>query len=82
MATSSDELNLLENRLTGIEASPQRKKGRIMNTKRKFPVRESTGNLFADLGFPNAEREQLKAQLTLRIYRLNQAAWPHPGAGG
>lgn len=33
-------------------------------------IRESSGNIFADLGFPNAEREQLKAQLTLRIYRL------------
>jgi predicted XRE-type DNA-binding protein len=41
-----------------------------MKTKRKLPIRESTGNIFADLGFPNAEREQLKAHLTLRIYRL------------
>jgi predicted XRE-type DNA-binding protein len=41
-----------------------------MKTKRKIPVRESAGNVFADLGFPNAEREQLKAHLTLRIYRL------------
>ncbi len=41
-----------------------------MKAKCKVPVRESTGNIFADLGFPNAEREQLKAQLTLRIYRL------------
>ena len=35
------------------------------NTK----VEESTGNVFADLGFPNAEREQLKAKLMLEIYR-------------
>jgi predicted XRE-type DNA-binding protein len=41
-----------------------------MNTERKIPVRESTGNVFADLGFPNAEREQLKAHIALRIYRL------------
>lgn len=26
--------------------------------------------MFADLGFPNPEREQLKARLTLHIYRL------------
>ena len=33
-------------------------------------VSESSGNVFADLGFPNSQREQLKAHLTLRIYRL------------
>jgi predicted XRE-type DNA-binding protein len=32
-------------------------------------VTESSGNVFADLGFPNAEREQLKAKLRLEIYR-------------
>jgi predicted XRE-type DNA-binding protein len=36
----------------------------------KIKITESSGNVFADLGFPNAEREQLKAHLTLRIYRL------------
>ena len=41
-----------------------------MKKKGKIQIRESTGNVFADLGFPNAEREQLKAHLTLRIYRL------------
>jgi predicted XRE-type DNA-binding protein len=41
-----------------------------MKKKRKIQIRESSGNVFADLGFPNAEREQLKAHLTLRIYRL------------
>ena len=30
---------------------------------------ESSGNVFQDLGLPNAEEELLKAQLTLRIYR-------------
>ncbi|MGD0776242.1 MAG: helix-turn-helix transcriptional regulator [Candidatus Solibacter sp.] len=33
-------------------------------------VKEGSGNVFADLGFPNPEREQLKARLTLQIYRL------------
>ena len=33
-------------------------------------VEEGSGNVFADLGFPNAERERIKAHLTLRIYRL------------
>ncbi len=30
----------------------------------------SSGNVFADLGFPNTEREEIKARLTLQIYRL------------
>jgi predicted XRE-type DNA-binding protein len=33
-------------------------------------VRDGTGNVFADLGFGNPERERLKARLTLQIYRL------------
>jgi predicted XRE-type DNA-binding protein len=33
-------------------------------------VTEGTGNVFADLGLPNAEQELLKAQLTLQIYRI------------
>jgi predicted XRE-type DNA-binding protein len=33
-------------------------------------VTEGSGNIFADLGLPNAEREQLKAQLTLQIYLI------------
>ena len=41
--------------------------------KKKRPtiaVEESSGNVFADLGFPRPEREELKARLTLQIYRL------------
>lgn len=34
---------------------------------------ESSGNVFKDLGFPNPERELLKAHLTLQIYRLIKA---------
>ena len=30
----------------------------------------STGNVFADLGFPNSEQELVKARLTVEIYRL------------
>jgi predicted XRE-type DNA-binding protein len=33
-------------------------------------VRESSGNVFADLGLPNPEQELLKAQLTLQIYTI------------
>jgi predicted XRE-type DNA-binding protein len=32
--------------------------------------KKSSGNVFADLGFPHPERELLKAKLTLKIYRL------------
>jgi len=31
---------------------------------------KGTGNVFADIGFANSEREQLKAHLTLQIYRI------------
>jgi predicted XRE-type DNA-binding protein len=31
---------------------------------------EGSGNVFADLGLPNAEQELLKAQLTPQIYRI------------
>jgi len=41
-----------------------------MRKKTKIRVTESSGNIFADLGFANPERERLKADLTLQIYRL------------
>ncbi|HEX9787981.1 MAG TPA: helix-turn-helix transcriptional regulator [Candidatus Binatia bacterium] len=31
---------------------------------------KSSGNVFADIGFAHPEREQLKAHLTLQIYRV------------
>ncbi len=40
-----------------------------MTKKARTIVEESSGNVFADLGFPNPEREKLKAHLTLQIYR-------------
>jgi predicted XRE-type DNA-binding protein len=42
-----------------------------MQKKRtRIRVKDGTGNVFADLGFANPEREELKARLTLQIYRL------------
>jgi predicted XRE-type DNA-binding protein len=41
-----------------------------MKRKTRIPIKESTGNIFRDLGFANPEREQIKARLTLQIYRL------------
>ena len=45
-------------------------------------VETGTGNVFADLGFANPEQEQLKAQLTLQIYRtLKQRGLTQAKAG-
>ncbi|RJP34220.1 MAG: XRE family transcriptional regulator [Candidatus Omnitrophota bacterium] len=33
-------------------------------------MEESSGNVFADLGLPNAEQELLKARLILQIYEI------------
>jgi predicted XRE-type DNA-binding protein len=41
-----------------------------MKKNHGIQVKEGSGNVFRDLGFPNPEREQLKARLTLQIYRL------------
>ena len=45
-----------------------------MKIKRKITkntrVTEGSGNVFADLGLPNADQELMKARLTLQIYRL------------
>ena len=45
-----------------------------MKTRKKpakrASVTEGSGNVFADLGLPNADQELLKARLTLQIYRI------------
>ncbi len=41
-----------------------------MNKKNKTNIEKGSGNIFSDLGFPNPEREQLKARLMLQIYQL------------
>ena len=38
--------------------------------RRKKDYQDSSGNVFADLGFRNAKQELLKAKLTIEIYRL------------
>ena len=38
--------------------------------KRKPDFEESSGNVFADLGFRNSKQEMLKARLTVEIYKL------------
>jgi predicted XRE-type DNA-binding protein len=41
-----------------------------MKKNNRIRIKEGSGNVFADLGFPNPDREQIKARLTLEIYRL------------
>jgi len=43
-----------------------------MTAKRRKTItfEKSSGNVFADLGFAHPEREQLKAHLTLQIFRI------------
>lgn len=44
-------------------------------------IEQSSGNVFADLGLPNAGQELLKAQLALQIHRLlNQRGMPQAEA--
>lgn len=38
--------------------------------KRAVRVTQGSGNVFADLGLPNAEQELLKTHLTLQIYTI------------
>ncbi len=40
---------------------------------RKIKVEEGSGNIFADLGLPDAETHFLKAQIVSEIYRLATA---------
>jgi predicted XRE-type DNA-binding protein len=43
----------------------------MMSTKRKLPAHtKGSGNIFADLGLPNAEEHQLKAALVVQLKRL------------
>ena len=41
-----------------------------MTRKRAIRVTDGSGDVFADLGFPNPQREALKASLTLQLYRI------------
>ncbi|MHC1947763.1 XRE family transcriptional regulator [Bradyrhizobium sp. UFLA06-06] len=43
----------------------------MMSTKKKLPAHSrGSGNIFADLGLPNAEEHQLKAALVVQLKRL------------
>ena len=36
----------------------------------EISIEESSGNIFADIGLQNPDQEELKAKLTLQIYRI------------
>ena len=42
----------------------------MKSKKGKVQFEDSSGNVFADLGLPHPEQEQIKARLTLQIYKL------------
>jgi predicted XRE-type DNA-binding protein len=42
-------------------------------TRKKIDVYESSTNIFADLGLPNAEAHFIKAQIVAELYRLMRA---------
>ena len=41
-----------------------------MKKNDQITVQEGSGNVFADLDLPNSEQDQIKAELTLQIYRI------------
>src|SRR3990167_3993700 len=51
-------------------ATIEKDRAGMNKTSRGIRVEQGSGNVFRDLGFPHPEREQLKADLTLQIYRL------------
>src|ERR1700675_2273364 len=53
-----------------------------MSRTSKTRIKVGSGNVFRDLGFPNPEREQIKARLTLQIYRLIKARGLTQSAAG
>jgi len=56
----------------GSSAAQQAKEQLTMAIKKRkrMTFEKSSGNVFADIGLANPERAQLKAHLTLRIYRI------------
>ena len=41
-----------------------------MKKNDQITVQEGSGNVFADLDLPHSEQDQIKAELTLQIYRI------------
>jgi len=72
IATPQKEIDLIRRRLAEAQRLHRQRSNLTMPAKKRNRVtfEKSSGNLFADIGFANPEREQLKAHLTLQIYRI------------
>jgi len=46
------------------------KRAETMTKKRRMKVEVGSGNIFADLGLPDAEDLQLKSQIVVQLHRL------------
>src|SRR5258707_604737 len=75
--------SMLSRRNQNPESPPRKKKSILFASglpKRRVTIEEGrtdmksitegSGNVFADLGIPNAEQELMKAKLTLQIHRI------------
>ena len=67
--TPKKEMDLIKTRLEAARRNHKQEAELMAKKTDDTNVTESSGNVFADLGFPNADREQLKAKLRLEIYR-------------
>jgi predicted XRE-type DNA-binding protein len=72
IATPKREIELVRRRLADAERH-HRERLKSHGEEDQDCVEESSGNVFADRGLPNPEQEQLKAGLTLQIFRVLKA---------
>ena len=73
IASPQRYLDLIRQRLRQGGHSPGEKRSRAMK-KKKLPAFEvGSGNIFADLGLPNAEEHLLKASVVVQLHRLIKA---------
>ena len=67
--TPKRDIELIQRRLEAALRDNKKETDLMAEKTRDTRIEESSGNVFADLGFPHADREQLKAKLMLEIYR-------------
>ena len=60
----------IKQRLAIARHNTTRKDRTDMKKNDPITVQEGSGNVFADLDLPNSEQDQIKAELTLQIYRI------------
>lgn len=67
--THQKDVELIKQRLRAAQSDYKRRQTRGPKED-SANVEEHSGKVFADLGFPHPEREALRMNLTLQIYRL------------